>query len=130
MAEAGTNALASFQLRKTANWRSSTRWTPNRRPPAGWSPTATGFYASNAGSASLSAFQTSKGGQLLTLFGRTATDAGTVDAAVPSGGHFLYVQTGAAGNVDEFFIAPAGTLSLIGAVTVPGAAGGEGIVAP
>ena len=62
------------------------------------------FYASNAGSASLSAFRSSAGGQLLTPLGNTPTDAGTVDAAVTSSGHFLYVQTGAAGVVDEYAI--------------------------
>jgi hypothetical protein len=66
----------------------------------------------------------------LTLFGQTTTDAGTVDATVPDGGRFLYVQTGHAGIVDEYSIASTGALSPLGSVTVPGAVGGEGIVAP
>jgi WD40 repeat protein len=86
------------------------------------------FYTSNAGSASLSGFQSGFGGTL-TLLGDTSTDAGTVDAAVSSDGRFIYVQTGAAGIVDEFAIGAQGALSEIGSVTVPGAAGGEGIVA-
>jgi len=40
------------------------------------------------------------------------------------------VQAGIEGLVDEFAIGPEGALSKIGSVTVPGAAGGEGIVAP
>ena len=86
------------------------------------------FYTSNAGSASLSGFQSSFGG-LLGSLGNTATDAGTVDASASDDGRFLYVQTGAAGIVDEFAIGAQGALSKIGSVTVPGAVGGEGIVA-
>jgi hypothetical protein len=85
------------------------------------------FFASNAGSASLSGFQSGPGGAL-TLLGDEPTDAGTVDAAVSADGRFLYVQTGAAGIVDEFAISAHG-LSELGSVTVPGAVGGEGIVA-
>jgi hypothetical protein len=39
------------------------------------------------------------------------------------------VQTGGNGIVDEFSVAANGALTKIGAVTVPGAVGGEGIVA-
>lgn len=85
------------------------------------------FFASNAGSASLSVFQAGAGGALTDL-GNVPTDAGTVDAAVSSDGRFLYVQTGAAGIVDEFALG-AHSLTKIGSVTVPGAIGGEGIVA-
>jgi 6-phosphogluconolactonase (cycloisomerase 2 family) len=86
------------------------------------------FYASNAGSGSLSDFQSGFGGAL-TLLGDTTTNAGTVDATVSSDARFVYVQTGAAGIVDEFAIGAQGALSEIGSVTVPGAIGGEGIVA-
>ena len=88
------------------------------------------FYASNAGSGSLSGFQIEAGGNLLSPIGITPTDAGTVDATVPSGERYLYVQTGLAGNIDEYAIGKTGALSPIGSVTVPGAVGGEGIVAP
>ncbi len=64
------------------------------------------------------------------LLGNTVTDPGAVDAASAAGGRFLYVQTGGNGIVDEFSVAANGALTGIGAVTVPGAAGGEGIVAP
>jgi len=86
-------------------------------------------YVSNAGSASLTTFQASTGGQLLASFGNTSTDGGTVDAAITGNGRFLYVQAGAAGIVDEFSIGALGALTEVGSVTVPGAAGGEGIVA-
>ena len=86
------------------------------------------FYASNAGSANVSGVQVAGGGQL-TLLGTTGTDPGTVDASASSDGQFLYVQTGANGIVDEFHVNGNGTLTEVGSVTVPGAAGGEGIVA-
>jgi hypothetical protein len=91
-------------------------------------PAAGNFYASNAGSATVSQFQDSGAG-ILTLEGSTGTDPGTVDAASPANSDFLYVQTGLNGVVDEFQIAPSGSLTEIGSVSVAGAAGGEGIVA-
>ena len=48
-------------------------------------------------------------------------------AATPDGG-FLYAQAGGPGTVDEFSVT-AGALTEIGSVTVPNAAGGEGIAA-
>ncbi len=53
---------------------------------------------------------------------------GTVDAAASPDGRFLYVQTGGNGIVDEFAVQATGSLTEVGSVTVPGAAGGEGIV--
>lgn len=104
------------------------------REPTGQSATCwivrngSSFYASNAGSASLSGYS-DDGSGALTALGNATTDAGTVDAAVSSDGRYLYVQTGANGIVDAFRIGTGGSLTQIGAVTVPGAAGGEGIVA-
>jgi 6-phosphogluconolactonase (cycloisomerase 2 family) len=121
-------ALASFRL----NWDGTV--TPldavaTNQAATCWVVAAgSRFFASNAGSASLTGFQSGFGGAL-TLIGDTKTDAGTVDAAVSGDGRFLYVQTGAAGIVDEFSVAAQGALSEIGSVTVPGAIGGEGIVA-
>ena len=91
-------------------------------------PTGGSFYTSNAGSNSVSQYQDTSAG-VLTLEGQTSTDAGTVDAAGSANGEFLYVQTGGSGIVDEFRIAPNGSLSPIGSVNVAGAVGGEGIVA-
>lgn len=65
----------------------------------------------------------------MSLLGATSTHPGTVDAAPSAGGQYLYVQTGGTGTVDEFQVGLGGTLTDIGPVLVPGAAGGEGIVA-
>ena len=128
IAEAGTSALATFtisghgtlsQLDSVGTGKAATCWV---------APAGSFLFASNAGSAAVSGFTSSGGGQL-TLLGAAATDAGTVDASAAAGGRFLYVQTGGAGIVDEFSVGSGGSLTEIGSVTVPSAAGGEGIVA-
>jgi hypothetical protein len=86
------------------------------------------LFASSAGSAAESGYLSSFGGQL-SLLGAATTDAGTVDASAAAGGRFLYVQTGGSGIVDEFAVGAGASLTEIGAVTVPSAVGGEGIVA-
>jgi 6-phosphogluconolactonase (cycloisomerase 2 family) len=128
VAEAGTNALASFSLAADGTT------TPLDAVGTGqaatcWVAASRGFYyTSNAGSPSLTGFEASSNGQLSDL-GNTTTDTGTVDASATSDGQFLYVQTGGNGIVDEFAVNANGSLNEIGSVTVPGAVGGEGIVA-
>jgi 6-phosphogluconolactonase (cycloisomerase 2 family) len=128
--EAGPSNLADFQLGSNGELAQLDQVATGQAATC-WVVRAAGrFYASNAGSASLSDFQESAKGNLLTEFGQTTTDAGTVDAAVPTGDRFLYVQAGGEGKVDEYSIGAGGALAPIGSVTVPGAVGGEGIVAP
>ena len=128
VAEAGTNALATFTLNP---WGTVTPIDAVGTGQAAtcWVAQAQGFYyASNAGSASVSQYSESTSGSL-GLLGQTATDPGTVDAAASLGGQYLYVQTGGNGIVDEFHVGGNGSLAEIGSVTVAGAVGGEGIVA-
>jgi 6-phosphogluconolactonase (cycloisomerase 2 family) len=129
IADAGTNALSTFALGPdggltpldtVGTGQSATCWVAADRGL---------LFASNAGSATITGYAAGAGGGL-TLLGQTATDPGTVDAAVTPSGRFLYVQTGGNGVVDEFAVAPGGSLAEVGHVTVAGAAGGEGIVAP
>jgi DNA-binding beta-propeller fold protein YncE len=128
IAEAGPNALATFSLAADGT-ASLLDAVPTGQSATCWvAPAGPFLFASNAGSGTESGFTSSAGGQL-TLLGATGTDGGTVDAATAAGGRFLYVQTGAAGIVDEFGVAANGALTEIGSVTVPGAVGGEGIVA-
>ena len=128
VAESGPNALATFsisgsgtvtQLDQVDNGQAATCWVV---PAGGY------FFVGNAGSGSESRYAAQPAGKV-SLLGNTSTDAGTVDASVSAGGKFLYVQTGGAGIVDEYSIGAGGSLSWIGSVTVPGAVGGEGIVA-
>jgi DNA-binding beta-propeller fold protein YncE len=127
--EAGPSALADFTLRANGELTQLDALETGQAATCWIARDGNRFYTSNAGSASLSGFQLAAHGQLLRLFGQIPTDAGTVDAAVSRSGRFLYVQTGAAGIVDEFETAGGGALTEIGSVTVPGAVGGEGIVA-
>ena len=123
-------ALASFVLEENGTLAQLDS-APTGQKATCWIVGARGrFYTSNAGSDSLSGFRTSAHGQLLTLFSTTGTSPGPVDAAATSSGRFIYLQTGGEGVVDEFAVEPGGALSEIGSVTVPGAVGGEGIVAP
>jgi hypothetical protein len=122
-------ALASFVLGENGTLAQLDS-TPTGQKATCWLVGARGrFYTSNAGSASLSGFQASAGGQVLTLFSTTGTSTGPVDAAATGNGHFIYLQTGAEGVIDEFAVEAGGVLNEIGSVTVPEAAGGEGIVA-
>jgi 6-phosphogluconolactonase (cycloisomerase 2 family) len=128
IAEAGTNAVSTFQLSRYGT-ASLLHRTPTGQAATCWVTTAGSFlFGSNAGTPSESGFAEAASGQL-TLLGNTATDPGAVDAVSAAGGRFLYVQTGGNGIVDEFSVAADGALTKIGAVTVPGAVGGEGIVA-
>ena len=124
LAEAGPNAVATFGVDRRGGL------TPIAQAATGqaatcWIVTVNGrYYLSNAGSATVSAFDSA-----LRPLGNTSTRGGTVDAAASPDGRFLYVQTGAAGGVDAFRVNPDGSLTPAGSVTVPGATGGEGIAA-
>jgi 6-phosphogluconolactonase (cycloisomerase 2 family) len=129
LVETGTGAVATFalqsygtltQLGSIATGQAATCWITA-------APQGT-LYASNAGSGTESTLSTEPDGDI-TQLGTTPTDAGTVDAAVSSDGRYLYVQAGGPGDVDAYRIGPGGSLTEAGSVTVPGAAGGEGIVA-
>jgi hypothetical protein len=128
VAEAGTNAVATFRLSpqgtvtnfaSVATTQAATCWIVEDGPT---------LFASNAGSPSLSSisFEPWNG---LTLLTNTTTDPGTVDAAVAPDGRFLYVQTGGKGIVDEFQVGWDGALAEIGSATVPNGVAGEGIAA-
>ena len=128
VADAGPNALSTFILRPdgvttlldaVGTGAAATCWV---------SPAQGFLYASNTGSATVSAFASSAAGTL-TLLGSTPTDPGTVDASATTDGKYLYMQTGGNGIVDGFHVEVDGRLQPEGSVTVPGAAGGEGIVA-
>jgi 6-phosphogluconolactonase (cycloisomerase 2 family) len=125
VAEAGPNAVASYVLHRDGSL------TLVGRVPTGQAATCwivgdgTHLYVDNAGSASVSTLDVTSSG--LVDRGNTATDPGTIDAAIS--GRNLYVQTGGAGVVDEFAIGNDGALTPIGSVPVPGTVGGEGIAA-
>lgn len=127
LAEA-SNAVATFALRRDGTLRQLDSVATGQQATCWVVGTGHRFYVSNAGSGTLSGYRTARSGALSGL-SVTPTDAGTVDAAVTGSGRYLYVQTGAAGIVDEFAVNRDGSLRPIGSVTVPDAVGGEGIVA-
>ena len=126
--EAGPNAVATFNLTRSG------RLTPLSSTATGQAATCwvtaigADVYASNAGSAAVSGYRVDRRGALSAI-GTAATGAGTVDSAASADGRFLYVQGGAAGTVDAYAVRADGSLTATGSVTVPGAVGGEGIVA-
>jgi 6-phosphogluconolactonase (cycloisomerase 2 family) len=129
IADAGTNALSTFALGPDGSLTALDTAGTGQSATCWVVPDHGLLFASNAGSATISGFAGGAGGTL-SLLGQTATDPGTVDAAVTPGGRYLYVQTGGNGVVDEFAVSPGGSLAEVGHVTVAGAVGGEGIVAP
>ena len=128
VAEAGTNAVQTFSIGSDGGLTSLSSLGTGQAATCWVVRDGSRLFLSNAGSANLTGVGTGAGGKL-SLLGQTATDAGTVDAAVSAGGHFLYVQTGATGAVDAFAVHADGSLTAVGSVLVPDAVGGEGIVA-
>jgi 6-phosphogluconolactonase (cycloisomerase 2 family) len=128
VSEAGPNAVATFSLRSGGVLAQLAVSDTGQMATCWIVRDGRYFYASNAGSGSVSGYSVGSSGGL-TARGNTATDAGTVDAAAAGHGRFLYVQTGKSGIVDEFAVGAGGSLTPIGSVTVAGAVGGEGITA-
>ena len=129
VADAGTNAVSTYSLTPNGTLNSIATVATGQSATC-WITSAQGaYFVSNAGSAKISSFAAQVFSGQLSLLGATPTDPGTVDAAPSAGGQFLYVQTGGTGTVDEFQVGPGGSLAAVGSVLVPGAVGGEGIVA-
>ncbi len=126
--EAGPNAVATFTVNPDGTVTLADRAATGQAATCWIVSDGSVFYASNAGSGTLSGYGDDGSGALRPL-GTTAAGAGTVDAAVSPDGQYLYVQAGANGVVDEYRVDPGGSLTAIGSVTVPGAVGGEGIAA-
>ena len=125
--EAGPGALATFALHSDGTITPIDAANTGQSATCWVTPIGARLFTSNTGSGNLTRFTADVHGQL-TLRGQTTTDAGPVDSSATPGGQRLYVQTGGAGIVDEFTVTGT-TLTPIGSVTVPNAAGGEGIVA-
>jgi 6-phosphogluconolactonase (cycloisomerase 2 family) len=128
VAESGANAVATYKIQSDGTASLIDREATGQAATCWIVSAGTALYASNAGSGTLSGYRDNGDGTLRAI-GTTATDAGPVDAAVSSDGHYLYVQTGADGTVDEFRIGADSALTRIGSVTVPGAVGADGIAA-
>jgi 6-phosphogluconolactonase (cycloisomerase 2 family) len=126
--EAGPSALATFGLNRDGTLTPISELASGQTGLCWVTATGSLLYTGNTAANSTSGYVSSASGQL-SLLGATATDPGTVDGSVSSDGHYLYVQTGGNGIVDEFQIHGNGGLTEIGSVPVSGAAGGQGIAA-
>jgi hypothetical protein len=128
VADAGTNAVSTYSV-NAAGQLTPLAVSPTGQAATCW-VTSSGdlLVASNAGSATVTSLLANHGGRT-TILANTPTDAGTVDASFSPDGHDLYVQTGAGGVIDSYSVTAGGHLRSTGAVTVPAAPGGEGIVA-
>jgi 6-phosphogluconolactonase (cycloisomerase 2 family) len=124
--DAGTNGVTTFAIRGDGSLDKLGNALTGQQATCWIARDGQYFYASNAGSGSVTGYHVTATGDPVSL-GNTATAAGTVDAI--GTGDSLYVQTGGAGIVDEYHVNANGALTAIGSVTVPGAVGGEGIAA-
>jgi DNA-binding beta-propeller fold protein YncE len=128
VAEAGPSAVATFTVNRDDTLTSLSTVGTGQAATC-WIVGVDGtVYTGNAGSGNLSGYRVQAAGTLTSL-GTFATGAGQVDVAATPDGRYLYAQTGAAGGIVALRVGPGGALTTVGAVTVPGAAGGEGIVA-
>jgi 6-phosphogluconolactonase (cycloisomerase 2 family) len=126
--DAGPNAVATYSIRRDGTLVPR-GVTPTGQAATCWVAVSGRFaVAANAGSGTVTRFAVDAAGRT-TRLGETAAGAGTVDVAFTRDGRFLYVQSGAAGQVTAFAVRPDGSLAARGTVTVPDAVGGEGIVA-
>lgn len=126
LVEVGTSSVVTFEVNSDGTLTQRSALATGQAATCWIARSGDLLFASNAGSATETGARLGFGGALTDL-GRTSTDAGAVDAVASPDGRNLYVQTGGAGNVDEYQIDASGSLDRIGSVTVPGAAGGEGI---
>ncbi|RYJ20112.1 putative hemagglutinin-related protein [Streptomyces sp. L-9-10] len=128
VADGVEDALLTFRIHKDGR-TTLVDAAPTGQQATCWvSRTGNHFFASNAGSSTVTRFLQNREARLERL-GNTPTGTGTVDSSITPDGRFLYVQTGGAGAVDAFRIHADGSLTKISTTKVPDGVGGEGIVA-
>jgi 6-phosphogluconolactonase (cycloisomerase 2 family) len=130
VAEAGTNAAATFDLRRDGRLTARSAAVTGGQATC-WVTGVNGvFYLSNAGSATITAFRTRADGSLQNLGTTSTAGAGTIDTAASADGTVLYAQTGGGADaVEAFRVGHDGQLTPAGTVTVPGGTNSEGIAA-
>ncbi|WP_052850145.1 lactonase family protein [Streptomyces avicenniae] len=126
LAEAGPGAVALFDLTRGGRLRLVDEQVTGEAATCWVAAGGRFFYASNAGSNTVTTVRGDRGGNLTSL-GNTPTGTGPIDAAVSPDGRHLYVRTGGSSTVDVFAIGRDGKPAPAGSVPVPGGVGGEGI---
>ncbi|MFE4534796.1 lactonase family protein [Streptomyces scopuliridis] len=127
VADGVENSLLTFRLDKDGRTTLIDAAPTGQQATCWVSRTGDHFFASNAGSNTVTRFRQVEA--RLERLGNTPTGVGTVDSSITPDGRFLYVQTGGAGAVDAFRIHKNGSLTKISTTKVPDGVGGEGIVA-
>jgi 6-phosphogluconolactonase (cycloisomerase 2 family) len=127
--EAAMSSVTTYRVNPDRTL-SDPRTQTNGQTALCWIVRARGFfYVTNTGSNNVSGFRIGADGQPVLIGGSqvlATTSMGPIDMAVS--GRFLYVQTGAAGTIDQFRVNRDGTLTSLGSVTgLP--VGQEGIAA-
>jgi 6-phosphogluconolactonase (cycloisomerase 2 family) len=123
---------SSYWVQRDAELTPISSHVVNGQAATCWSVVAQGYlYDANAGSNTITGYSENWRGQL-TLLNPTGisatTDAGSIDLAASSDGHYLYQEASAAGAIDEFKVNNDGSLTRIGTVTgLPPVAAGLGI---
>jgi 6-phosphogluconolactonase (cycloisomerase 2 family) len=129
VAEAGTNAVARFTLKRDGQLSDAGSVATDQMATCWIVAAGDHLYASNAGSGTVSEI-TDRPRKTLSVTASIPAGSGTVDAATTPDGRFLYAQGGAAGTLTAFKLGPGGNLTQVGDYVVPNAVGGEGIAAP
>jgi 6-phosphogluconolactonase (cycloisomerase 2 family) len=107
VAEAGASSVATFTIRPDGTLTLVDRQATGQNGTCWIAADGSLFYASNAGSGTLSGYK-DFGNGTLKLLGMAATDPGTVDSTATPDGHYLYAQTGANGSWTSTASGPAG----------------------
>ena len=129
IAEAGTNALATFALSSERHdRRCSTRSAPARRPPAGWPGSAAPSTPRTPGAPRERVPDRRRRAAHVARPDRHGRREPSTRPARPAGSSST-CRPAASGIVDEFQVNSDASLTEIGRVTVANAVGGEGIVA-
>ncbi len=119
MTEAGTSSVSTYVVNPNGTLTAVSSLTDGQVALCWITPARGFYYGANSGSNNLSAYRVGAGGAL-SLVGSTgivaSTDGGPIDMAASNNGHYLYVEAGAAGAIDEFSVNPDGTLSSLGTV--------------
>jgi hypothetical protein len=119
MGEAGTSSVTTYRIEHDGTLTGAQSQSDGEAALCWIERVGPFYYVANTGSNTLSGYRIGGDGRpsLVTPTGVVATtEAGPIDLTSPSGGRFLYGETGT-GTVDEYRVEHDGTLTKVGVVT-------------
>jgi hypothetical protein len=119
MGEAGTSSVTTYRIEHDGTLTGAQSQSDGEAALCWIERVGPFYYVANTGSNTLSGYRIGGDGRpsLVTPTGVVATtEAGPIDLTSPSGGRFLYGETGT-GTVDEYRVEHDGTLTKLGVVT-------------